>query len=116
MSGSLRRLLEFRPNDGVVRGCGSFARGHVDFGGMAASSHYACRQNMVDAPAEIALERVAKEILVGVLNDIRVELAKDVYEPPGYGLFVGGPSVDVEIRIVHTFVGMIDVNRLGGDV
>jgi hypothetical protein len=77
---SLRRLLEFRPNDGVVRGCGNFARGHVDFGGMAASSHYVCRQNMVDAPAEIALECIAKEIPVGVLNDIRVELAKDVSE------------------------------------
>jgi hypothetical protein len=35
---------------------------------------------VVDAPAEIALEGVPEEIPVGVLNDIRVELAKDVYE------------------------------------
>ena len=83
---------------------------------MATSSHYVCRQNMVDAPAEIALECVAKKIPVGVLNDIRVELAKDVYETPSHGLLVGGPSVDVEIRIVRTFVGMLDVNRLGRDV
>ena len=80
----------------MVGGSGDFPWGHIDFGQMATRGQLACCQYVVDAPAEIALEGVAKEIPVGVLNDIRVELAKDVYETPGYGLLVGGPSVDVE--------------------
>ena len=108
--------IEFRPDDGVVGGCGNFTCGHIDLGGAATFGHHACRQYVVDAPAEITLEGIAKEIPIGVLNDIRVKFAKDIDESPGDGPFVGIPGVDVEIGIVHAFFRMIDVNRFGGDV
>ena len=84
--------------------------------GVAASRQDARRQDMVDTPAEIPLESVAKEIPVSVLNDIRVKFAKDIDESQGDDFFVGIPSVDVKIDIVHTLLRVIDVNRFGGDI
>ncbi len=71
---------------------------------------------MIDAPAKIALQRVSKVIPVGVLHTIGVELSKDVDEPPAHRLFVGGSGIDVEIYIVHTPLGVIDVDRLWSDI
>jgi len=83
---------------------------------MTARGHHPGRQYMVDAPTEVPLEGVAEEIPVGVLNDIRVELAKDVDESPGDGLFVSVPGVEVEIGIVHALFRVVDIDGLGGDV
>ena len=112
----VKTLLEFRPDDGVVGGSGDFTWGHIDLGETAARGQRTCRQYVVDAPAEIALEGIAKEIPVGVLNDIRVKFAKNIDESPGDHLLVGDSSIDVEVGIVHASFGMVDVNRLGGDI
>src|ERR1700732_2181226 len=71
-------LIEFRPDNRMIRSAGDFARGQIDFGGAASRGHDSGRQYMVDAPAEVPLEGVAEEIPVGVLNDIRVEFAEDI--------------------------------------
>jgi hypothetical protein len=108
--------IEFCPDDGVVGGPGDFTRSHVDFSGMAARGHDPGRQDMVDAPAEVSLEGVAKEIPIGVLNDIRVKLAEDIDESPGCGLLVSVAGVDVKIGIVDAFFRMVDIDGFGGDI
>ena len=71
---------------------------------------------MIDTPAEVPLEGVAEEIPIGVLNDIGMKFAEDIDEAPRDGLLISLPGLDVEIRIVHAFFRMVDVNRLRCDI
>src|SRR3954462_7850959 len=66
---------------------------------------------MVDAPTKVSLKRVSKIVPVCVLNYFRVELPKDIDEPPTDRLFVCRTSVDMEIDIIHPFLGMVHINR-----
>ena len=45
-----------------------------------------------------------------------MELSKDVDEPPANGCFVGGSGIEVEIYIVYSPVGVIDIDRLWSDI
>ena len=70
---------EFRPDDRMIRSAGDLARSHIDLGRMASRGHDAGCHYMVDAPAEVPLEGVAKEIPVSVLNGIGVKFAEDIH-------------------------------------
>src|ERR1700693_4452807 len=100
----------------MVGGALRFPRLQIYVGNLAAGRQRRSRKNVIDAPAKVTLKRFSKEIPVGILHTIRMELSKDVDESPSNCLFVGGSRIDVEIYIVHTPLGVIHVDRLGSDI
>src|ERR1700676_5027184 len=71
---------------------------------------------MVDAPTEVSLKGVSEVIPISVLHELRMEFAKDVDEPPRYGLLISRAGVNMEIDIVCTLFRMVDIDGLGRDV
>src|SRR5947208_16448606 len=107
--------IELRPADGVIR-CGRrFSRLEIDIAEAAGFGEGGGGEDVVDAPAPVVVEGVAEIIPVGVLDTIGMELAEDVGEAPPQRFLVSVAGVDVEVDVVDTAVGMVDVDGLGGD-
>ena len=108
--------IEFRPDHRVIRCAGRAPRVHVYIGAAASGDQRRRCKDMIDAPSPVIFEGVPEVIPIGVLNNIRVELSEHIHKSPVPRLLVGVARVDMEIDIVDTFLGMVNVNRLGSDV
>src|SRR5437660_12272 len=87
-------LIELRPHNGVI-GCPlGPARRQVHFGDPAPGRYWSSCQDVIDAPAEIAVEGISEVIPVGVLDRIGMEHAENVDEPPGDRLLVSVTRID----------------------
>src|SRR4051794_19728288 len=73
-------------------------------------------QDVINAPAPIVLECISKVIPIRVLNAVGVKLSKGVGESPLNYLLKCIARINMEVDIVYSAVGMIDVNWLGGYV
>ena len=111
-----RNIVKLGPDNGVVGRAFRFPGLEIHVGNSAAVGEWRSRKDVIDAPAKIALKRFPKEIPVGILHTIGVELTKDVDESPTNCILVGGSRIDVEIYIVHTPLGVIDVDRFWSDI
>jgi hypothetical protein len=65
----------------MVGGSLELACGHIDFSAAAFFSERLSCEYVIDAPPKISFNGVSIIIPIGVLDDARVKLSIDVYEP-----------------------------------
>src|SRR5689334_747480 len=75
--------VKLGPDKRVIRGAGGAPGLDIDFNGAACFGHGLRRQNVVEPPTFVALERARPQVVPeGELLFIRIKMAEDIDEAP----------------------------------
>ena len=101
----------------MIGGRRGSARFDVDLDLRAFVDHRRGREDMIDAPSLIFVERAGAQIIPqGKLLPIGVKLPEDIHKSTSQRLFRGATGVFMVSDMLQVFLGAVDVDRFGCDI